>query len=343
MPRSAKAAAASTRVVPRVLRLLSERGVELAPLLAALGLPKQAARAAELALAPDDFDRLIAAGARALGDPLLALHLPELLEWPSYNVGELAARASPTLRAAFERVVRYATLFYAHLSFGCEASESEFVLTQRLRNGTPGGRYGNEYGLATVLFHARSLSGASIQPRRVFFAHAEPPELEAIRAHFGTRDVGFERSENGIAFALSDVDRPTLAPDARLLATAEQLAERALADAPPAHDFVAALAAQIRAALPDGAPSASALSRQLRLGTRTLRRRLEAHGTSYQELLERVRKDAALEALRDPHAPLAEVARRAGFADQAAFSRAFRRWHGVAPGAYRRERGGPIE
>jgi AraC-like DNA-binding protein len=212
-----------------------------------------------------------------------------------------------------------------------------------LRNGTPGRRYGNEYGLATVLFHARSLTGVSIQPRRVFFAHAEPPELEAIRAYFGTRDVGFERSENGIAFALSDLDRPTLASDARLLATAEQLAERALADAPPAHDFVAALAAQIRAALPDGAPSASALSRQLRLGTRTLRRRLEAHGTSYQELLEGVRKDAALEALRDPHVSLAEVARRAGFADQAAFSRAFRRWHGVAPGAYRRERAEPSE
>lgn len=343
MPRSAKAAAASTRVVPRVLRLLSERGVEIAPLTAALGLPKQAAQAAELALAPEDFDLLIAAGARALGDPLLALHLPELLEWPSYHLGELAARASPTLRAAFERVVRYASLFYAHLSFGCTESAQEFVLTQRLRNGAPGGRYGNEYGLAAMLFHARSLSGAAIQPRRVFFAHAPPPELEAIRAHFGTRDVSFERGENGIAFALSDVDRPTLAPDARLLATAEQLAQRALADAPPVHDFVAALAAQIRAALPDGAPSASALSRRLRLGTRTLRRRLEAHGTSYQELLERARRDAALEALRDPRLRLSEVARRSGFSDQAAFSRAFRRWHGVAPGAYRRGLGDSTE
>jgi AraC-like DNA-binding protein len=326
-----------------VLRLLSERGVEIAPLTAALGLPKQAAHAAELALAPEDFDRLIAAGARALADPLLALHLPELLEWPSYNVGELAARASPTLRAAFERVVRYSSLFYAHLSFGCEESAQEFVLTQRLRNGAPGGRYGNEYALASTLFYARSLSGTAIQPRRVFFAHAAPPELEAIQAHFGTRDVSFDRGENGIAFALSDVERPTLAHDARLLVTAEQLAERALADAPPAHDFVAALAAQIRAALPDGAPSASALSRQLRLGTRTLRRRLEAHGTSYQELLERARRDAALEALRDPAVPLPEVARRAGFADLAAFSRAFRRWHGVAPGAYRRRLGNTTE
>lgn len=339
MPRSAKAAAASTRVVPRVLRLFAQRGVELAPLIAALGLPRDAERAAEIALAPGDFDRLIAAGVRALGDPLLGLHLPELLEWPSYNVGELAARASPTLRAAFERVVRYASLFYAHLSFACEESAEEFVLTQRLRNGAPGGRYGNEYGLATVLFHARSLSGVSIQPRRVFFAHAAPPELPAIQAHFGTREVSFERSENGIAFALADIDRPTLAHDARLLVTAEQLAERALADAPPAHDFVAALSAQIRAALPDGAPSASALSRRLRLGTRTLRRRLEAHGTSFQELLERVRKDAALAALRDFELPLSEVARRAGFADLAAFSRAFRRWHGCAPGAYRRQLG----
>ena len=90
-------------------------------------------------------------------------------------------------------------------------------------------------------------------------------------------------------------------------------------------------------------PSASALSRQLRLGTRTLRRRLEEHGTSYLAVLERVRRDVALAALRDPNVPLSEVARRAGFADQAAFSRAFRRWHGVAPGAYRRGLVDPIE
>jgi AraC-like DNA-binding protein len=237
------------------------------------------------------------------------------------------------------RVVRYSSLFYAHLAFACQESEGELVLSQRLRNGERGGRYGNEYALASTLFYARSLSGSAIRPRRVFFAHPAPPEQSAIQAHFETCDVAFGRSENGIAFALADVDRRLAAHDSRLLVTAEKLAERALADVPPAHDFVAALAARIRAALPEGAPSASALARRLRLGTRTLQRRLEGHGISFTQLLEQVRRDVALEALRDERLPLAEVAQRAGFADLASFSRAFRRWLGQAPGAYRRQLG----
>jgi AraC-like DNA-binding protein len=308
-----------------------------------LGLPPGALGAEEVALAPREFDSLIEAGVQQLGDPLLALHLPELLEWPSYNVAELAARASPTLREAFQRVVRYAPLFYAHLVFSCTEQEGEFVLTQRLRSGEPGGRYGNEYALASTLFYARSLSNAVVVPRRVFFAHAEPPELGAIREHFGTGDVAFERSQNGIAFALADVDRPMSAHDARLLVTAEQFAERALADAPPAHDFVAAVAARMRAALPEGAPGASAISQRMRLGTRTLQRRLEERDTSFKLLLEQVRKDAALEALRDASLPLSEVACRAGFSDLATFSRAFRRWLGCAPGAYRLAHAAPPE
>src|SRR3954471_21979663 len=117
MPRASKVAAASSRVIPRVLRLFEQRGVDVPALARGLGLPRGALQAEEVALAPRDFDALIGAGVAQLGDPLLALHLPELLEWPSYNLVELAARASPTLRQAFERVVRYAPLFYAHLVF----------------------------------------------------------------------------------------------------------------------------------------------------------------------------------------------------------------------------------
>jgi AraC-like DNA-binding protein len=335
MPRPSKVAAASSRVIPRVLRLLEQRGMNIRALTAELKLPSDATQREELALTPQDFDRLIAAGARALGEPLLALRLPGLLEWPSYSVGELAAHSSPTLREAFARVVRFGSLFYAHLAFACEEVGQELVLTQRLRSGGPGGRYGNEYGLASSLFHARSLSGVHIQPRRVFFAHAAPAERREIEEYFAGSEVAFRRGQNGIAFTLADADRVLPTHDARLLATAEQLAERALGDAPPAHDFVATLAARIRAALPEGAPSASALARRLRLGTRTLQRRLEDQGTSFKELVDQVRRDAALEALRDGALPLFEVAQRAGFADVASFSRAFRRWFGCAPGAYR--------
>jgi AraC-like DNA-binding protein len=333
--RSRKTPAASSRLIPRVLRLLRARGVDVDGLVRRLRLPRDAERADELPTTPDDFEALIAAAARALGDPLLAVRLPELLEWPSYHVGELAARSAPTLREAFARVVRYAPLFYAHLAIACEERDGELVVTHRLRAGGPGGRFGNEYALAAMLAHARRLCGSSLLPRRVFFSHHQTRGVEALRAHFGTDDVGFDRAESGVAFAIEDGARPSLARDPRLLATAETLAERALAESPPAHDFVAAVESKLRASLPEGGVDAAAVAKKLRMSTRTLQRRLDEAGTSFSTLLERARKDLAVQAVR-ARLPLAEAALRAGFSDAATFSRAFKRWTGRTPGEYRK-------
>ena len=71
---------------------------------------------------------------------------------------------------------------------------------------------------------------------------------------------------------------------------------------------------------------------------RTLRRRLREEGTSFHGILDRIRFEAAEERLREPTLSLAEVSADLGYADQASFTRAFRRWTGEPPAAYRRRR-----
>src|SRR5581483_12463325 len=120
MGRRRKPDAASTRMIPQMLRYLRGRDIDTDALVRAAGLPADAERAKTVAIDPDAFEALFAAVAKQTKDPAFALHLPELLDWQTYDLGELAARTSPTLRAAFEEVVKYASLFYAHLVFACE-------------------------------------------------------------------------------------------------------------------------------------------------------------------------------------------------------------------------------
>jgi AraC-like DNA-binding protein len=83
----------------------------------------------------------------------------------------------------------------------------------------------------------------------------------------------------------------------------------------------------------------------MRLSPRTFQRRLAAEGTSFKDLLETVRRDLAKAWVRDGSLTLSEISYRLGYCDAAAFSRAFKRWTGEAPSAYRRapgaERGAP--
>lgn len=75
-------------------------------------------------------------------------------------------------------------------------------------------------------------------------------------------------------------------------------------------------------------------AKTLGLSERTLRRRLDAEGTSFRERLDQVRRSRALELLA--HEEVGPVARSLGFVDSRSFQRAFRRWTGVTPGAYKR-------
>jgi AraC-like DNA-binding protein len=238
---------------------------------------------------------------------------------------------------ALDRVARYASLFYAYVVFTCEARGGEVVLTHRLRGARAAAlRHSNEYALASALHHARQLAQRRIAPSRVWFAHPRPPVVEPLHRFFGTPRVAFDRPENGLAFPAEVAALPTSTEDRRLLATAEAMAERALREAPPPADVTRAAARHVREALAQGEASASSIAARMRLSPRTLQRRLAAEGTGFKDLLEAVRRDLAREWVREARFPLTEIAFRLGYGDAASFSRAFRRWTGQAPGAYRR-------
>lgn len=78
-------------------------------------------------------------------------------------------------------------------------------------------------------------------------------------------------------------------------------------------------------------PSAAGVAHGLAIAERTLRRRLAAHGTSFQRLLDEVRMDLADQLLETGGLTVAQVAQRLGYAESASFITAHRRWHGTSP------------
>ena len=83
--------------------------------------------------------------------------------------------------------------------------------------------------------------------------------------------------------------------------------------------------------LPSSLNDASGL---LGVGARTLRRHLDKEGTSYQQVLDQLLHDAAIEKLHVQRLSVADVAEQLGFAEPRSFSRAFKRWTGVSPTRY---------
>jgi AraC-like DNA-binding protein len=82
-------------------------------------------------------------------------------------------------------------------------------------------------------------------------------------------------------------------------------------------------------------PSFEALTGLLNMSARTLRRRLEKEGTSYQRIKDNARRDLAIAMLSRDGLTVSEVAEQVGFSDPSAFHRSFKKWTGQSPGSYR--------
>ena len=82
-------------------------------------------------------------------------------------------------------------------------------------------------------------------------------------------------------------------------------------------------------------PSFEELTTLLNMSARTLRRRLEKEGTSYQRIKDNARRDLAISMLSRDRMTVSEVAEQVGFSDPSAFHRSFKKWTGQSPGSYR--------
>jgi AraC-like DNA-binding protein len=337
MARPRKEPAAASSLVPPLVRYVRAQGGLVEALSARFGLPDDVEARDEVLIAPSDLGQLLEVAAGLLGDPFLGIHLPGALQHERYGLAELAARASPTLQEALERRVRYGALVDPQAAFQLEMRDGLGCFTHRLVGYPRGvGRQAHEYALASPLAEARALTGVRLEPARVWFIHARPRDLEPLEAFFGTGELDFGRTENGMALAPELLRAPLPTHDARLLATAEHLADRELRGRPSTLDFTAQVAARIREALPEGDSGARAVARALHMSSRTLQRRLEEEGTRFSEVFDGVREELARRYVADPALPLGEIAFRLGFSDFGTFSRAFKRWTGSAPGVYRR-------
>lgn len=85
-------------------------------------------------------------------------------------------------------------------------------------------------------------------------------------------------------------------------------------------------------------PNSDELAKQLDMSEQTLRRKLSAEGTSYQQIKDNLRNDLANKLLSNRSISIATIARQLGFSEPRAFTRAFKQWMGQTPREYRTQR-----
>jgi len=187
---------------------------------------------------------------------------------------------------------------------------------------------------ASCLKLCRGLLGPGFAPLRVDLAYPPPAYADAYAAVLGC-ECRFGMADNRVLIERRWLDTAMGAHNPVSARHVLALCREQMPSEQPASAIVATVGELLRLQLADS-PRLVDVAAELHLTERTLRRHLHAAGTSWQALHDRVRRDVAETLLRKPGMRIAEVGAAIGFQDAREFRRAFKRWTGKTPEAFRR-------
>jgi AraC-like DNA-binding protein len=159
----------------------------------------------------------------------------------------------------------------------------------------------------------------------------DPAEIEAM---FGC-PVRAYAEWNGSALSRDTWQVPLRRRDPILAKLLQQQADEAVARLPRTDGVLYDVRRALASRVAGGDIRIQSVARALATSVRSLQRRLAGAGSSYQQLVDLARKDAAERYLATSSFSIGEIAYLLGYSEAAAFNRAFRRWHKSTPQAHR--------
>ncbi|HWA00447.1 MAG TPA: AraC family transcriptional regulator ligand-binding domain-containing protein [Caulobacterales bacterium] len=274
--------------------------------------------------------RLLESAAAALSCPDFGLRLGAMRRDDALGPLAVVMQNAETARGAIgyaERFLHFHNLTLEARLVGADEPGSEFLSLEHCLARPMKMLQSSERMICFAARFIGMISGAP--PQEVWFRHARHAPAAAYRAAFGAPAVRFAMPRQGLLVSREALEQPRDRADAQLRQIAEHFLE---STAPVLEQGVSARArALIDRMMRIGECTQADLARALALHERTLQRRLQGEGTSFEAIKDEVRRDMARELLSQPNVSLSRVAEMLGYAETSALTRSSHRWFGMSP------------
>lgn len=275
---------------------------------------------------------LLEMAARELGDDCYGLHLSSKVEIRDADALGYIGLASSTLGEALANLERYARVFNqgARIRLLTDG-DSAIVELNTIDPSILHQRQQMEFSVGLLVHAYRVFTGRNITPIEVGFVHDRRDGRREPTRLFGCK-VAYLQKQARMVLKLNDLNIPIATADNRLLKILQAHCEAVLR-VHGTHDegLLPQVERKVVELLPQGRARAKVIAAQLGLSDRTLTRRLSGLGTSFDGIVDRLRHQLALKYVTGSDLSLTQVAFLLGYANQPAFSLAFKRWTGRPP------------
>lgn len=327
-----------TAAYPRLLmQLVTERGHDAERLLQGIGLSMTQLESEAARVSAVQYAAIALAAMNECADEGLGYALAMRTPPTAYGPLGIAMMSSDTLGEALVLALKYLPLLQAGTPFdisqdGLFSCVRPYLPVQMLP--LPLRRYFAEAQMGGIVRSATRLMGiAHVKECELWFEHPEPPYFSQYASELPTtqHDAPYTQLRFPLALLQHKLPLADRVACAQALAQCDQ--EITLLTA--GKDNLAARVRELLHVRSGHCPAAEDIATQLNMSVRTFKRRLSEQGTSFRLLLEEAQRLSAIELLRQRHLTLERIAQELGYSDPANFTRAFKRWTGMTPSAFR--------
>jgi AraC-like DNA-binding protein len=318
-----------------IVDALMARGIDAAAVLAEAGFCKNDFRDPNARLPAEATVRLWRVAVAHTGDPAFGLEVARHVGQTTFHGLGVAVLASATLRDGINRLVRYNRLVSDASELCLEISGRDACVSLRPRLGFESPAYEvTDAVMALITRTCRLVTNRSFALGSVFYRRPTPSDLWPYERLYRC-PINFGTDLDALVFDASQLDQTLVMANPELARHNDEAVREYLARIDHG-SVVDQVRSQLVNRLADR-PTPQLVARALGMSQRSLQRRLHEHGTSYEAVLGEVRKELACAFLREGRYAVGELAFMLGFEDASAFARAFRRWMGISPSAYRHD------
>ena len=316
-----------------VERFVLSRGDDISSLLRAAEISPDLLKKPRERVPAEQVGALLGALAREYPERPLGLELANCHRITDTHVLGITAISSETTLAALRRLSQYQALVSTREPLQVVGHSDTVTVTKLAVQSAPAEHIIQSFLFAVLLNAVREISGFSGDVVSVSFTGKAMGDEAAYRQILGPR-VSFSAKNASMVFPRDALEKPISTSNVDILTRNEPMLA-SLVRSVRERSLPATIKMAILDRLPEHTLTEEEAAATHNMSLRTFQRRLESEGTRFRVLLDQTRTQLAESLLADSTHTLGEVGYYCGFSEQASFSRAFKRWTGKTPSAYR--------
>ncbi|WP_250431772.1 AraC family transcriptional regulator [Pontibacter ruber] len=325
--------ASSVNLVLHVLRL---KGHDAESIARAAGIKPEQLQDVNARITIAQMVALWQTAVQVTGDPDVALHVSEAVNPTSAGLIAYVMMNALTLHESLRKLCKYQDIVCEGIRTSLQVQQQEaHVVLQVVSPALTDPRHAIDSEMVIYKNAFEALVGQKLPFRQALFAYTQPESITEHQRIFAGAELVFGAAVSGFVFDTEYLQLPVVSPNPELNLLFEQYANEYLQRLREPKSMAEKVQRELARLLKGEEPSITTVARSLAVSVRSLQARLHEENTSYQALLDEVRKELALRHLQSGRHTVSDVAYLLGFSEPSAFSRSFKKWTGLPPQHYR--------